>query len=219
MPLSEFFHSEESLHDFLNPSFEKLYPPGKQTEPTEKVREFASAFEDLSYPDGFYTIYLAILSRFHILPYSEKSEIHFKSERDRRWKLTADGLLTTNTIWDGKYCNDLVTLYVATTNALGFYSLVAKAFKKKEDGTIGVHSLPIVDDTAFPTRYVVNAGSKNYWVEELQRSQILTLGTSLSHSWLLWKAAPDQWSMGLFDPYQEGRTIVADAENYFNLED
>lgn len=182
------------------------FPAGEQVKVTPAIKELSNQFRELHYPNGFQNIHDYIFGRIKIVPYDESVKAY---ERTRRWKLTADDLLRVGTVVDTKYCNDMVSLFLAISRGIGFDAKVAKVFNKN----IAVHSLALVDSPQLTTQYVINAGSKDkYWIEPLARDTKLEFGTKLPNDWILWKADVDQWAMGLNDSSQETTTIMADAK-------
>lgn len=185
------------------------FPPGEQVKVTPAIHEISERFRGLHYPNAFRDIHDYIFDRIKILPYDESVMAY---EKRRRWKLTADDLLRVGTVVDTKYCNDMVSLFLAISRGVGFDAKVAKVFNRN----IAVHSLALIDSPQLSDQYLINAGSKDkYWIEPLPREQKLQFGTQLPNDWILWKADVDQWAMGLNDSSQEATTIMADAKQLF----
>lgn len=107
-------------------------------------------------------------------------------------------------IIDTKYCNDVVTLFVATLKALKTDAYIAKVFRLNQSGEYDIHSLCVVMASE-EKNYLVNVGSlEKFWFKRLKiQKNSLQPGVVLPYNWVLWKLAVDQWTMGFNDASQE----------------
>lgn len=187
--------------------------PGRQVEVTPLIMKIAAEFLGQPLPEIFQKIHNKIFSLLAILPYTEEVKGY---EKTRRWKLTAEEVLKSGEIIDTKYCNDVVTIYIAIIRALGFNAYLLKVFREHESLGLQVHSFVIVkcDDSRV---YLVNTGDKDCFLyKRLElKFESLTQGTELPNDWVIWKCDIDQWAMGLYDASQE-IVIERFANSYYS---
>lgn len=191
----------------------KLFSPGEQVGITPLILQFAQEFKQLSIPDLFEPLHKKIYDSLEILPYI--SEIR-KYEESRRWKLTATEVLQSGKIIDTKYCNDIVTIFIAVLKSLGIEAYLAKVFRHHDKFGLQVHSFVLVK-TENNRIYIVNTGDKDYfWYKRLKIDFTdLKPGKELPYDWILWRLDIDQWAMGLNDSTQE--IIIEEfAKNYYS---
>ena len=188
------------------------FPPGDQVAVTPRIENASHQFSSLAPQQLFSSVHDWIFTQLKILPYGVSNPGSVEEEAKRRWKLTADELLQVGTIYDGKYCNDVVSLFNSIMLALGHDSKVAKVFKKNPSGNILVHSLSLVTPSSERENvFAINAGGtkENFWVLPV------SLNDKVISDWVVWKIARDQWEMGLTDSSQEKPTIITDAKKYY----
>ncbi len=187
--------------------------PGRQIEVTPLIKEIATEFLGQPIPEVFQQIHTKVYSLLRIVPYTNENKGY---EESRRWKLTAAEVLETGEIIDTKYCNDVVTVYIALLKALGINAYLAKVFRKLQTSELQVHSFVIVkrDDGRV---YLVNTGDKDYfWYKRLKFDvETLSQGKELPYDWVVWKCDIDQWAMRLYDASQEV-VIERFANSYYS---
>ena len=202
--------SAELAVNFLSSRFN--FPPGEQVKVTPRIQEIANQFASFQHMQQFELFHKWIFSTLKVLPYEESDLVTVEDEARRRWKLTADELVQVGTLYDGKYCNDVVSLFNSGMTALGYEARVAKVFKPNDKNEIIVHSISLVK-TQHDSFCAINSGSeKFYWVEELSDESPVQI-----RDWNVWKIGKDQWAMGLTDSSQENSTIIAYARNFLGL--
>lgn len=189
------------------------YVGGNQVKTTSEIIKVSNLFQKTNQKDLFLAIHEWIFTNFIILPYDPTNKEIVRLEAKRRWKLTATQLLKLKTFYEGKYCNDMVTIFNAILIALGYDAKVLKVFKKNKDDKILIHSLSVIFSKDNDTVGIVNSGSKdNFWYETVFKSNINNL---VIRDWVEWRIAVDQWEMGLNDSSQEENTIISDAKRYY----
>jgi hypothetical protein len=184
------------------------YPAGEQVALTPIILEFASKYIGMTAPKVFELIHADLLEHMTIKPFEEFNESDLAA---RLWKLTADELLQLGYFVDTKYCSEMVLLFTAVVNALGYEGMAMKVFAVQEDDKIITHTLAYAKDSSNDTRYILEVGSLDFQCKELRPDKTLTFGEKVGKNWRVWKVARDLWEMGLTD-YKQADDIWKEKE-------
>ena len=125
-----------------------------------------------------------IYANISIRPYDDSTKNH---EKEIRWKRTATQILEDGFVYDGKFCTDIVIVFLAACNALNLETRFVKLKKEKY-----VHSVAEVKlDNDWYNFDVSNKTS-------LPIKGEITLENPYK-DWQLWKKGHDAWDLELTD--------------------